>query len=64
LGLLLDELGEWQQYFDDNFDPHHGWKTEETKRIWAENAVELEARLRRAVWCKADVEVDLWPLDP
>jgi hypothetical protein len=60
---LLDALGDWQQFFEDHFDPYAGgWKTEESRRTWAEDAVELEFRLRRAVWSRAIVEVDLWPL--
>lgn len=61
---LLDALGNWQQYFEDNFDPYAaGWRTPEAERRWADEAVELEFGLRRAVWGKATVVVHLWPLN-
>jgi len=63
-GSLLDAMGEWQQYFEDNYDPYAGgWKTHVSQEQWAEEATELEFRLRRAVWGKANVAVHLWPLD-
>ncbi len=61
---LLDALGDWQQFFENNFVPNTGgWKTPEARRHWAEEAAELEFGLRRAVWERATVAVDLWPLD-
>jgi hypothetical protein len=61
---LLDALGDWQQYFEDNFDPHAGgWRTSESERRWTDEAVELEFGLRRAVWGRATVVVHLWPVD-
>jgi hypothetical protein len=61
---LLDALGNWQQYFEDNFDPYAaGWGTPEAERRWADEAVELEFGLRRAVRGRATVVVHLWPLN-
>jgi hypothetical protein len=63
-GSLLDAMGEWQQYFEDNFDPYAGgWKTSEAKQHWADKATELEYGLQRAVLGRANVVAHLWPLD-
>jgi hypothetical protein len=61
-GKLLDDLGDWQQQFDDNFDPFSGWSSEEVKTAWAERAAVLEMDLRIEIKGKAMLEVDLWPL--
>ena len=60
---LLDELGDWQQEFDDNFDPHTGWSSEVTKSTWAQRAVTLEMDLRAEIDGRATLSVDLWPLE-
>lgn len=60
---LLEDLRVWQRTFDSQFDAHWGWISTEAKTSWAEEAVELEARLRSAVEGKAEVLVDLWPLE-
>ena len=60
---LLDAMGNWQQEFEDNFDPFAaGWRTPEAERRWADEAVELEFGLRRALRDRATVVVHLWPL--
>lgn len=59
---LLSDLGEWQGFFDTHFDPHAGWDSVQAKASWAARADDLEFRLRRALWKRARVEVDLWPL--
>lgn len=66
LGLtarLLDRLGDWQQQFDNSFDPHKGWESEGIKSAWSEQAVSLEMDLRVEIDGKAKLAVDLWPLD-
>lgn len=60
---LLDELGDWQQQFNANFDPHKGWSSEAIKSEWAELAVSLEMDLRVEIDGKATLLVDLWPLE-
>jgi hypothetical protein len=60
---LLDELGDWQQEFDDNFDPHTGWSSEVIKSTWAQRAVTLEMDLRAEIDGRANLSVDLWPLE-
>jgi len=60
---LLEDLRVWQHTFDIQFDAHWGWISAEAKTAWAEEAVELVARLRGAIEGKADLLVDLWPLE-
>ena len=60
---LLSDLGDWQGFFDLHFNPHGGWDSDQARVSWAEQADDLAFRLRRALWEKARVEVDLWPLD-
>jgi hypothetical protein len=60
---LLSDLGDWQGFFDLHFDPHTGWDSDQARASWAGEADDLAFRLRRALWKKARVEVDLWPLD-
>jgi len=59
---LLSDLGDWQGFFDAYFDPHAGWDSVQARTFWAGRAEDLEYRLRRALWRRARVEVDLWPL--
>jgi hypothetical protein len=60
---LLDELSDWQQDFDENFDPHTGWTSEIIKSAWAKRAASLEMELRAEIKGKATLSVDLWPLE-
>ncbi len=60
---LMSDLGDWQGFFDLHFDPHTGWDSDQARVTWAGQADDLAFRLRRALWKKARVEVDLWPLD-
>jgi hypothetical protein len=59
---LLAKLGTWQALFGNNLDYLAGWRSEEVKSRWPEEAVELGAELRDALAGKAEVVVDLWPL--
>jgi hypothetical protein len=61
-GKLWGELGDWQQYFDDHFLPHSGWTSKEARDQWAEKAEDLVWQLKRALWGKAELVVNLWPL--
>jgi hypothetical protein len=60
---LLEDLSVWQRTFDRQFDAHWGWISTEAKTSWAEEAVELEARLRSAIEGEVELLVDLWPLE-
>jgi hypothetical protein len=62
-GSVVDELGDWQQQFDDNFDPLSGWSSDQVKAEWAERAAVIEMELRIEIKGKAWLEVDLWTLD-
>jgi len=59
---LLAKLIAWQEEFDDNFRWDTGWQSNEAKLQWAAEADILEADLRVALAGKADLVVDLWPL--
>ena len=60
---LLSRLVAWQKDFDTNFRWNTGWESEEAKSRWANEAVTLEAELREALRGKAELTVDLWPLE-
>jgi hypothetical protein len=63
-GSLLDSLCDWQQFFDDHFDPYNdGWDTAESKTHWTERAEDLVLWLRREVLGRAELEVNLWPIE-
>jgi len=59
---LLTRLIAWQRDFDTNFRWDTGWETQEAKIRWANEAETLEAELREALRGKAELTVDLWPL--
>ena len=60
---LLDELIAWQSEFDSNYDWETGWRSEEAKRDWAAASIGLVDKVRGALAGKADLTVNLWPLD-
>ena len=58
---LMERLIGWQRDFESNCRWDSGWKTEEAKARWAEQASALEVDLRLALAKRAEVIVDLWP---
>lgn len=60
---LLVKLMSWQADFVVNFHWETGWRSQAAKERWAAAAVPLEAELREALAGKAEVKVDLWPLN-
>ena len=60
---LLAKLISWQADFDANFHWETGWSSDEHKTRWAETAAGLETELRAALEGKAEVIVNLWPLE-
>ena len=60
---LLVKLMSWQADFVANFRWETGWRSQAAKERWAAAAVPLEAELREALAGKAEVKVDLWPLN-
>jgi hypothetical protein len=65
LGLdprLLDDLADWQAYFDQHFDHMHGWNEASARDEWAAQATHLTDRLRKALPVDVELGVDLWPL--
>ena len=60
---LLARLVAWQQDFDANFRWDSGWQSNEAKARWAAEAAVLVGDLRMALAGKAELVVDLWPLN-
>ena len=65
LGLepaLLDDLADWQSFFDRRFDSMQGWHDTAAREEWAARATLLAARLRGALPDDVELSIDLWPL--
>lgn len=61
---LLDRLVAWQLEFDDNFQPWEcGWRSTAIRDRWAHQAKKLAADVQAALGTKAELVVDLWPID-
>ena len=61
---LLDRLAAWQREFDDNFYPwESGWRSAAIRDRWAHQATDLAAEVRAALGARAELIVDLWPVD-
>jgi hypothetical protein len=60
---LLDRLAAWQRQFDDNYDCQSGWRSAEIRRRWARDAQVLAAAVQAELGDRAELVVDLWPLD-
>jgi len=63
-GSLLDDLADWQQRFDEGFDPFGGWRKGFDPETWTADAGVLARRLRDELDPAIQLEVDLWPTDP
>jgi hypothetical protein len=60
---LLARLVAWQKDFDANYDWSSGWTSEQARDEWAAAAIDLESELRSVLTGKAELTVDLWPID-
>jgi hypothetical protein len=61
---LLDRLAAWQREFDDNYHPwESGWRSAAIRDHWAHQATDLAADVRAALGTRAELVVDLWPVD-
>lgn len=60
---LLDRLAAWQEDFDDNHHYQTGWRSAAIRDRWAHQARELAADVRGALGTRAELIVDLWPVD-
>ena len=61
---LLGRLAAWQREFDDNFHPwESGWRSAAIRDYWAHQATDLAADVRAALGTRAELVVDLWPID-
>jgi hypothetical protein len=59
---LLDRLAAWQEEFDSNFHWQQGWRSEDARDRWANEAQDLARDVRAELGTRAELFVDLWPL--
>jgi hypothetical protein len=59
---LLSRLRRWQEFFDESFRWDSGWASSTARDRWASEAEAVEEELRREVGDRADVVVNLWPI--
>ena len=59
---LLARLRKWQVHFEESFRPESGWLSVTARESWTDEAKVLEDELRREVGDRADVVVNLWPI--
>jgi hypothetical protein len=60
---LLERLRRWQRFFDSSFRWDTGWISESERDEWSDVAASLESDLRHEVGDRAEVIVNLWPLE-
>lgn len=60
---LRDRLASWQVEFDENFHYGVGWITKGAKEHWVAQTDGLADALRKVLDGKAELEVDLWPVE-
>ena len=60
---LFDRLAAWQQGFDGNSHCETGRRSAPAWDRWADNAKGLATDLRAVLGTRAELVVDLWPLD-
>jgi hypothetical protein len=60
---LLDRLAAWQREFDDNYHYETGWRSPAVRDRWAREAQDLAAAVQAELGTRADLDVDLWPLE-
>jgi len=59
---LLDRLAAWQEDFERGFHHDTGWRSQQVRNQWAEEAKELEAEVRAELGTRAELVVNPWPL--
>jgi hypothetical protein len=60
---LLDRLAAWQQEFDAHYRWDRGWESNQLRDRWASQAKNLAADVRAALGTRAELVVNLWPID-
>ena len=60
---LLDRLAAWQEDFENGFDHDSGWRSQQARDLWAEQAKELAADVRAELGNRVELAVNLWPLN-
>jgi hypothetical protein len=59
---LLTRLISWNNYFNLSYHFEKGWQSKEAKVKWSEDSIPLVAELGDALKGKAELVVDLWPM--
>lgn len=59
---LVARLRLWQESFDENFHWDSGWKSQDSKARWSQEAEDIIVALKVALPPGVELEVDLWPL--
>jgi hypothetical protein len=59
---LLDRLAAWQEAFEAGFHHLTGWRSQQLRDQWAQQASEIEAAVRAELGSRAELAVNLWPL--
>ena len=62
-GSLMNRIGDWQQFFDDNCDFNRKWTSDDAKVWWATESDEIVVELRMRLPRDVELIVDLWPLE-
>lgn len=60
---LLDRLAAWHRDFDDNYHYQTGWRSAMIRDRWADQAKNLATDVQAALGTRAELVVDLWPID-
>src|SRR5215472_2845419 len=60
---LLDRLTAWQEEFDANFRHERGWRSAAVRDHWVHRANDLAAVVRAELGTRAELVLDLWPVD-
>jgi|SRR5450432_3652770 hypothetical protein len=59
---LLDRLATWQEEFESNFHWEKGWSSKDARSRWGREARDLAADVRAEMGTRAELVVNLWPL--
>ncbi|HWS35431.1 MAG TPA: hypothetical protein VN408_22170 [Actinoplanes sp.] len=60
---LSGRISAWQEHFEQRFHYEHEWKTPEDAAAYAREGRELHRLLQDAIGDRADVRLDLWPVE-
>lgn len=60
---LRERLAAWQQEFEEGYLPDSGWRSDSARDRWLSKADGLADELRALLAGRAELTVDLWPID-